>query len=300
MPRVAFMVLCHQQPELVRMLAERLLHADCTTVVHVDKGIPSVPFQQAVAQVAGVAFVPNTDRVAVHWAGFSMVEATLAAIQHALAVAPQTERFVLLSGSDCPVYPVDVILERMSGTDEFIRVDRKLDPDGSSWFDTCANRTFLGDFPATNPRKLTGPTGNIVRKVEQRLKRRTPYGRAVFYGPSWWSLTRPAIDYILDLHRTAPETIEWFRWARSPDEMAFQTLVKASPFADRIRHDATRTGGATWPVDLAGVHYARFEDGSASPKTLGMDDLPAIHASGALFARKVDAVQSGALLQAIG
>lgn len=299
MPRVAFLVLCHQQPGMVGLLVEKLHHAECMTVVHVDKRVAVAPFHQATAHTGRVAFVPDPQRVAVYWAGYSMVEATLATIRHALAIAPDTERFVLLSGSDYPVYPVDVVLDRLSGTDEIIRVDRRLDPKGTGWFDTCASRVFLGDGQTLNPRTLPSPAGRIVRKIEGKLRRRTPYGRAIFYGPSWWSLTRPAIDYILEAHRAAPETIKWFRWARSPDEMVFQTLVKASPFACNIRHDATRTGSAAWPEDLAGVHYARFENSSASPKTLGLEDLPAIRSSGALFARKVDAQKSRDLIHAL-
>ena len=56
-----------------------------------------------------------------------MVEATLATTRRTLVVAPLTERFVLLSGSDYPAYPVGEILDGLSGTDEFIRVDRKPD-----------------------------------------------------------------------------------------------------------------------------------------------------------------------------
>lgn len=299
MPHIAFMVLCHDQPDLIGALAKRLQHASCTTVVHVDKRAPVAAFQQAVEPDGDVAFVPDGQRVAVHWAGYSMVEATLAAIRHTLTVAPQTQRFVLLSGSDYPVHPVDVIVDRLSGTDEFIRVDRELDPNGDDWFDTCANRIYLGDCSALNPRSLAGPAERIVRKVERRLKRRTPYGQPIFYGSSWWSLTRPAVDYILEAHRATPDRIEWFRWARSPDEMVFQTFVKASPYAENIRQDATRPDSATWPPDLTGVHYARFEDGSASPKTVGIEDLPAIRSSEALFARKINAQQSHSLIQAL-
>ena len=299
MPYVAFLVLCHDQPDLVGALAKRLQHLDCTTVVHVDKRAPTVAFQQAVGHAGDVEFVPDGQRVAVHWAGYSMVEATFAIIQHTLVVAPQTERFVLLSGSDYPVYPVDVIVDRLSGIDEFIRVDRELDPAGNDWFDTCANRIYLGDRSALNPRLLTGPAERIVRKVEQQLRRRTPYGQPIFYGSSWWSLTRPAVNYILEARRATPDRVEWFKWARSPDEMVFQTLVKASPYAENIRHDATRPGSATWPPDLAGVHYAHFKNGSASPQTLGIQDLPAIKSSGALFARKINTQQSHDLIQAL-
>ncbi|MGI4794057.1 MAG: beta-1,6-N-acetylglucosaminyltransferase [Janthinobacterium lividum] len=278
------------------MLAGKLHHPDCVTVVHVDKGVQAASFRKA---AGNAMFVPDAQRVAVHWAGYSMVEATLAAIRHTLAIAPQTERFVLLSGSDWPVYPLDVILDRLSGPDELIRVDRRLDPEGDGWFDTCANHAYLGDNRWLNPRTMPRLVERIVRKVEGRLARRAPYATPVFYGPQWWSLTRATIDHILAELQGDPNKALWFKYARCPDEMVFQTLVKASPFADRIRHDATRGDAAAWPADLAGVHYTRFENGTASPKALGLEDLVAIRSSGALFARKMDATRSRALIQAL-
>jgi hypothetical protein len=281
------------------MLVARLQHPDCISVIHVDRRAPTAPFRQATANTRLVSFVPDAEREAVHWAGFSMVEATFAAIRHALVVAPQTQRFVLLSGSDYPVYPVDRILERLSGTQELIRVDRKLDPAGDGWFDSCASRVFLGDRSFLNPRTSGGLIKTSVRKMEKRFKRRTPYGRAVFYGPSWWSLTRGAIDYMLELHQREPASVDWFRWSRSPDEMVFQTLLKASPLAGNISHDATRMDTTSWPPHLAGVHYAHFENGAASPRTLVLDDLGRLRSSGALFARKVDVHHSKSLLHAL-
>jgi len=299
MPRFAFLVLCHHKPELLRPLVEQLRHEDCITVIHIDGKSDASVFRATVPPESTACFVSDHDRVAVHWCGFSMVDATLRSIRHALAVAPQIERFVLLSGLDYPLYPINEILDRLSGNKEFIPVDRVLNPNGTEWFDRCANRVFLGDNRWLNPRECNRTVDRLARRIERRLVRHTSYEVPVFYGPSWWALTRSAIDYILHVERTHPEAIKWFRRTRSPDEMLFQTLMRASPFAERITQDATRARGANWPAELAGVHYAEFLDGAASPKTLELEDLPSLKASGALFGRKIDRGRSGALLEAL-
>ncbi|MGI4794474.1 MAG: beta-1,6-N-acetylglucosaminyltransferase [Janthinobacterium lividum] len=299
MPRFAFIVLCHHKPKLLLRLVKKLRHEDCITVIHVDGKSDASVFRATMPPELTAFFVSDHERVAVHWCGFSMVDATLRSIRHALTVAPRIERFVLLSGVDHPLYPIGNILDRLSGSEEFIRVDRVLDPNGTEWFDRCANRVFLGDNRWLNPRECGRTVDRLTRRIEQRLTRLTSYEAPVFYGPSWWALTRSAIDHILHIERTHPEAIKWFRRTRSPDEMLFQTLMRASPFADRITQDATRAGGVNWPAGLAGVHYAEFLDGAASPKTLELKDLPALKASGALFGRKIDRSRSGALLEAL-
>lgn len=299
MPQFAFMVLCHQNPELIQTTLDQLSHNNCITVVHVDKKSDERIFESCKTKRQAVYFVPDHERVAVHWCGFSMVEATFNLIRHSLAVEPRIERFILLSGSDYPLYPIGEILDQLSGKEEFIRVDRVLDPSGVGWFDRCANQIFLGDNRWLNPRECSLVVDRLARQAERRLKRMSSYGSPIFYGPSWWALTRSAIDNILHVRHENPKAIEWFRNTRSADEMVFQTLMRASPLASRIKQDATRPGGANWPAVLAGVHYADFQDGAASPKTLELEDLPALKASGALFGRKVDSVRSIALMNAL-
>ena len=299
MPLTAFLVLCHHQPELLGVLVGRLQHPDANVFVHVDGRASSGLFKAAVEGVGIASFVPDSERRTVNWSSYSMIEAIYSLIRYALHAAPNAQRFVLLSGQDQPVYPVAHILARLTDGHEFIRVDRLLDPAGTGWFDHCGYDWYLGDRTVLNPRTAPWLLGRLVRRLERSLPRRKHYGAPIFYGPSWWALTRPAIDYVMFAYDREPWRLKWFRHARCPEEMVFQTLLRASPYACNIRQDATRPTGADWPDALAATTYAHFEPGASSPKILDLGDLPAIRASGALFARKFDAAHSRTLIEAL-
>ncbi|MFN3513967.1 MAG: beta-1,6-N-acetylglucosaminyltransferase [Phenylobacterium sp.] len=295
MGRTAFLILAHHRPEQLARLVDRLRSPMSDIFIHVDRKAAAPPFH---AVVDGARFLPDARRVAVHWGGFSMVRATFELIRFALAEAPEAERFVLLSGAHYPTRPVREILAALAGDAEHIRIDRVLDPEGEGWFDRCANRLYLGDNALLNPRTGRYRPSQLARRLEALAPRRR-HGLAVHYGPQWWALTRPTLEEALAAVEAQPRRLASFRFARTPDEMVFQTLLKASSHAERIVQDAT-TGPEAWHPALAGVTYVAFDALDADePRILTLADLPDIRASGALFARKMDPDVSAPLMDAL-
>lgn len=290
MVNTAFLILAHQHPTQVARLVGRLQTPQARVFVHLDRKSDMGPFHATIGDRA--TFLPRERRVAVRWGGFSMVRATLNLIEAALEAEPGLERFVLLSGVDYPVRPVEEILAALEPGREYIRIDRVLDRDGDSPFDRCANRVFLGDNGWLNPRSARWRVSQAARALESRLKRPTVYGEPIYYGPQWWALTREAVELV----RAARPSLDWFRFARIPDEMVFQTVLKNSARAPAIVQDATvRETGHPF---LAGVTYVDFQNGNPDlPRTLELSDLPEIQASGALFARKIDPELSAELVR---
>lgn len=296
MAKTAFLILAHHEPEMFGRLVGRLDHPDASIFAHIDRKADIAPFRAAAN--GRVRFVTDADRTSVYWCGYSTTQATLDLIRTAVAAQPDLERFVLLSGADYPVRPIGEIMNVLDQDVEWLRIDRALDPEGDGWFDRCANHGFLGDNSLLNPRSGRYRLSQLARMVEARWRRR-PYGRTIYYGPTWWGLTRAAIDIILAVERDTAEAIGWFRYARVPDEMVVHTLLKHSARAGHIALDAT-CETPTWHRFLAGLHYVDFENPNPdAPRTLDLGDLEEIRASGALFARKVDPVRSASLLQAL-
>ena len=290
--RLANLILAHNFPTHLGRLVAALRPTGGTTFVHVDVRLDERPFREA-TMATPVVFAPPDRRIAVHWCGFSMVEATLRLLE--MAFADGADRFVLLSGTDYPVQAPTALRTYLEQDLEFIQVDRLLDPLGESHFDRCANRVFAGDFTTTNLR--TGRPGlvHLVERVAARLPRRT-YDLPIYYGASWWALTRAAVADILRIRRDEPAAIIWFRFSRSPDEMVFQTLLKASSRSHKIAFDATMPGFAVRP-HRAALHYANWDrPNPAAPRVVERQDLDEIIASGALFARKFDPLRSASLL----
>ncbi|WP_374011296.1 beta-1,6-N-acetylglucosaminyltransferase [Massilia sp. Se16.2.3] len=104
-----------------------------------------------------------------------------------------------------------------------------------------------------------------------------PYG-----GSAWWTLSRPCLIHLLGQVDQQPRLARFFSTVLCPDEMFFQTLVMASPFACRVLPQSFR--------------YVQWPEGSArNPMVLVDADFEPIRASGAHFCRKLDSVASAGL-----
>lgn len=297
--RIAFLILCHAQPEHLARLVDRLVDPRTHCFVHIDRKVDSRPFLDLFNDASQVTFVPDGDRRSILWCGFSMVSATLALIRFARNHG-NFERFVLLSGSDYPVKPLDHILEVIGSDEELIQIDMEVTEKGSSKFDTCANRYFLGDIKVLNPRSGLRPLKRISRRLETMVPRSFPPGVRIFYGPQWWALTNEAIVQILDVATARPELLRWFRYARTPDEMFFQTALRLTKRANRIAFDYTRLQEMVREPNRFALHYINWtEPNPHAPRVMTTDDLGGITTSAALFARKFDPIRSAAALEAI-
>lgn len=291
MAKTAFLVLAHQRPDMVARLVSRLDHPDARVFLHLDRKADIGPFRAALGD--RVSFVAEDARVSVLWCGYSTLAAILALVKTAVAAAPDMERFVLLSGADYPVRSVGEILAALEPDLEHIAVDRRLDPRGGTYLDSYVARPFLTDIPWLNERSGRPGLSRMARLVERRLPRRTPYPLPLHHGAAWWALTREGVETVLAAERASPGLISWFRWARVPDEMLFQTLLMASERAGNIV-------GGDEGLNLHGVHYIDWKAPNPDlPRTLELADLPAITASGALFARKMDPLRSTGLMDAL-
>jgi hypothetical protein len=267
--------------------------------VHVDRKADVKQFQREGPR-QNVTFLPMRHRVSVHWCGYSTSAAILNLLRYAMTSAHQPTRFVLLSGVDYPVQSMDRIGQVIGEDRDFLQIDREIDPRGDSYFDRCLNRRFLGDSRLLNPRTAIGVVDRTARRLENRLVRSHPKGLRVFYGPTWWTLTREAALEVLAYVEKNPSVVRWFSGARVPDESMFHTILKTSSRSRKIAFDATRLDESASGLNRHALHYIDWSTGNPNlPKTLEISDLNAIIESGALFARKMSSSQSAELLDAL-
>lgn len=298
--QVAFLIVCHAEPEMLARLARRLVAPGCASFVHVNVRSDIAAFRQATAGIPALSFVADDDRVAVNWCGYSLIRAVLAAIRLALAEQPDTQRFVLLTGADYPIKPLPDILAEIRKNHEIIKIDRRLDWNGRSWFDRTVTNVFLGDNNLFNQRSPLKPVRLLGRLIERFARRWRRYSLPIYNGPSWWSLTRAAMDEALAIAADPATDIAWFSRSRTPDETVFHTLVRNSSRAGAIKLDAIRDGADAYPESLAGTHYVDWHRPNPDyPRILVDSDLSAILASDALFARKFHPARSATLMYAL-
>jgi Core-2/I-Branching enzyme len=298
-PKTAFLVTAHDQPLIARRLLDRLDVPWARTFVHVDRKVDIRPFRAGYA--GGATFLPDSRRVPVYWGGFSIAQAMLNMIEHALEEMPDLERVVTLSGVDYPIRPLAEIggFFARHPDAEFMRVDRDVNPHRTQIHDWYIRRRFLGDNRYFNPKSSPVPALAASARVVARMFPRIYIpGLQIYHGGCWWSLSRRGLDDLVGYFRAHPDHLAWFRQARSAVELVFQTGLKATPSASRITQDLTIPNPRPESENpfLHGVHYIDWRAGGPHPKNLTLDDLAALRASPALFARKTHSSVSLPLL----
>ncbi|HME05572.1 MAG TPA: beta-1,6-N-acetylglucosaminyltransferase [Bryobacteraceae bacterium] len=290
--QTAYLILAHHQPNHLARLVRALDAPGCAFFIHIDAKTDETIFKETVEPRNNITARSNitfiTDRREVNWAGFSVIEATLALLSEALSFSSSLRRFCLLSGSDFPIKSNAQILADFNSTREFMRVDRKLNSGENQPHNRFVNYYWFMDSGEANWRKHSG-----------KLPRR-PYGRiGLYHGSTWWALTRDCIEYILEFVSSNDEYYKFFKNTFCPDELVFHSIVKQSPFASRISHDfeVVSGQGEYFRSNEHGCHYIDWNTPSDThPKVLDPQDLDKLLGSKALFARKFDELRSGALI----
>ena len=104
---IAYLVLCHDEPELLRRVATVLNYNEDKVFVHVDKKVDVKPFKKAVAGLQNVIVLDK--RYEVFWGGFSSIIATMELIRAALSSGINFDRIILLQGKDYPLHSPEYI-----------------------------------------------------------------------------------------------------------------------------------------------------------------------------------------------
>ncbi|MFD1811390.1 beta-1,6-N-acetylglucosaminyltransferase [Rhodococcus gannanensis] len=275
--RFAVLVLAHHQPRVLAALLDSLRHPQIDVYVHVDAKSDLGPFLAAAPERTGLTYLTN--RREVSWGGLSMVYATLDLVSAARATGHRYRRFALHSGADLCIAPIDDVLEAWSGETEFMRIDWHLSGPRAERAHVVGRRHFLEDSTPLRARL----SGRVPRRVDATIP--------LFQGSTWWALSPDAIDEVMRFLAEHPKWLRFHRHTLCADEVVFQSIVAASPLANRIAQHVDRvTDVASYLADpLHGLHYIDWSDPqSINPRGLTIADEAGLRRSPAMFARKVD------------
>jgi hypothetical protein len=261
---IAYLVMSYTHPELVYRLVARLRGG--LVAVHHD------PRWSALGDVRDALLLPPA---AIEWGHGSQLAAILRGLRGLRAY--EWDWLVLLSGQDYPVRPVASIEADLLAApyDAFIRF-KPVAP-------RVLRRGAVDEFARRYTyrwRKLKGSDPFRFRLDPLVQVRTLPSGTyvglpaapplPVFHGSDWFSLSRRAVDAVLD----APEeVVDHFLHTIIPTEAFVHTVLANSGL--RLANDHRR--------------YAVFDPPSSpSPRVFGLGDVDEVLASGADFARKFD------------
>ena len=280
----AYLILAHNEPELLSLLIERLDDARNDIYIHFDRKLTVLP--DVKTQHAGLYILK--DRVDVRWADVSMIEAEYKLFHAVVDSGRQYSHHHLISGVDLPLKNQDFIhsfFAQHQGK-EFIGLHQRP-------MNSRADRALHYWHPFTRSFRGSGSIFEIKRilrflvvqiQVLLGIRRNTtiPFHK----GGQWVSVTRNLIDYLLEQEDSA---LTIFSRTFGADEYFVPTLIWGTPFMDRLFDATDESQGA--------MRYIGWrDDGQLIDFT--PQDLPALQQTEYLFARKFNS-RNKAFLQEI-
>lgn len=235
MARIAYILLCHKDAESIIRQAERLTAAGDFVAIHLDARAPRAAYaslRQALADNPNVVFARR--RLRCGWGEWSLVAATLLAVEAAEAAFPRATHFYMISGDCMPIKPAERIRAVLDADD----VDHVecVDFHDGGWIKTGLRDERLiyrHWFNERRSKRLFYTALDIQKRLG--LRRRVPDDLRVMIGSQWWCLRRRTVEAVLDLCRARPDIVRFFRRTWIPDETFFQTLVRHLVPAVEIR-----------------------------------------------------------------
>ena len=280
-----YLLLVHDQPSQVRRLIAALQGPGVSFVVHVDAKADRASFVAALRGLSGVHVLPPSASVAVNWGGYSQTQAMLNLCAAGLEQCSDARRFTLLSGACYPVAS-NARLQALASSPDLL-IDLKLTPPELPRYERVRHY-HLSDHPLTNRRGSTDRSPRersyirYIKDFVSSLPPRPPFPVPLYYGPTWWSLTRPALEYVMRYCQEHPELLTEFRYSAHADEHLVHTILGNSHWAE---------------ASIGSGHYFAWEEfPKRHCRTLDISDLDRIPPT-ALFVRKVDPAGSAELLE---
>jgi hypothetical protein len=283
--RIAYLVLTHRNPQLLKRTIQALSSDNCAFFVHVDKKSDIADF----SDVKGKNVFFSQKRIPVHWGEFSGVRAMMLLMRQAFEAPESYDYFVHLSGSDYPLRSRSYIhsyFEANRGS-EFITLTKV--PAPGKPLSRIANVRYESDKPVRRlMSKALAKLGLAGRNYKRHLGGLEPHsGRAL------WALSQSACRYLLEFIARNPAVEKFFENTFAPDEAFFHTILANSEFGPRARGNLVYedwSAHGAHPEMIGTSHLARFESSLQVFENENADD-----ASECLFARKFSDESHGLL-----
>ena len=280
----AYLILAHNEPELLSLLVERLDDVRNDIYIHFDRKLSILP--DIKTQHAGLYILK--DRVDVRWADVSMLEAEYKLFHAVVDSGCEYSHHHLISGVDLPLKNQDYIhsfFAQHQGK-EFVGLHQRP-------MNSHADRALHYWHPFTRSFRGSGCVFAIKRILRYlviqtqvllgiRRNATIPFHK----GGQWVSITRELIDYLLEQE---DRTFTIFSRTFGADEYFVPTLIWDTPFMERLFDATDESRGAMryigWRADGQLIDFTS-------------QDLPALQQTEYLFARKFNS-RDKAFLQEI-
>ncbi len=226
MAKIAYILLCHKDPDAIIQQAERLTAVGDFMSIHFDARARIEDFERIKTALAGN---PNVvlakKRIKCGWGEWSLVQATLLAVEAAEKAFPRASHFYMLSGDCMPIKSAHYAHKVLDARD--VDYIESADFLTSGWIKTGMKEDRLiyrHFFNERQNKRLFYGSLELQRRLG--LSRSTPADLQIMIGSQWWCLRRRTIEAVLAFCKKRPDVMRFFRTTWIPDETFFQTVVR--------------------------------------------------------------------------
>ena len=222
----AYLIIAHNQPELLKILLKTLDYLDNDIYVHLDKKMGNIclkPFYEMVKD-SGLFFLSN--RLDVQWGDFSQIECELRLLE--ASVPKKYQYYHLMSGVDLPLKSQSEIhqfFDKHLGT-EFVHFD-------SPKIDALSYKR-VSKYVLVHKREKN-VLDKIIYRIMMILQIGVDRGRKqnLVYqkGANWFSITDKLAQYVVGKRSYIEKQ---FKHTLCADEIFLQTLVINSEFKNSL------------------------------------------------------------------
>lgn len=233
--KIAYILLSHKDPDSIIRQASRLTEAGDYVSIHYDARAGTAKFAKiraALADNPSVVFARK--RIRCGWGEWSLVQASLHAIEAAVEAFPRATHFYMISGDCMAIKSAEYVHAFLDSADcDYIE---SVDFFEDGWIKTGMKEDRLiyrHFFNERAQKRLFYAAHGLQKRLG--LSRKIPADLKVHIGSQWWCLRRRTIEWILDFCKQRRDVMRFFRTTWIPDETFFQTLVRHLVPEDEIR-----------------------------------------------------------------
>lgn len=295
--KIAYLIMCHMDPEFVQRTAIKLSNDRNHVFIHVDK---KQDISEYIFEHNNVHFCRN--RIENYWGGWNAVIATINLLKKAMETE-SFDRYVLLQGQDYPLYSNEYIEEFFNKYSdiEFCRAYNLTHTKDNKDSMKVYGYWFIDKPKSKISKVLRYPIKKICSICNKNLiKYRKGYyvengvKYEVYSGWAQWAITEQCAKYILEFYETHKKFNSYFKYSFPPDEIYFHTIIYNSKFAKKTVDSGPINSRSN--EKLLNLTYFEYPDQIRVFKSV--EDYEKLMNSGCLFARKFNS-QSESLLDYI-
>ncbi len=286
--KIAFLILAHNDPQMLKMLVYSLDYIGFDIYVHVDAKIDIRVYDFDSYHLTNARLFILDNREKVYWGDYSVFKA----MYNLYYIANSKNiyfRYVTLSGNDYPLKSNEYIYTYLSDLGVEFIMGTPLER-----FEKIYNYNFMHGRPLV--RKLNRTIIGLFH-VKRRNRPLRIDGKSLtfYYAPQWHALSDECVSYIIDCFERNKKSIKkTFYYSYAPDELIIPTIVFNSEFSNRTLRSSFPHG--THYNEMTATHYINYDP---IVQIFDESDAEKLLNSGKLFARKLNSEKSKRLIEII-